>query len=164
MKIYFIYTIISISILLPSTSFAGKITRSCTGTIEVVTRTVPNYEVFKSPSFTGKGRCGRLVPNRCRERAAENLKRCVNSHWLSKVVNGAQLKPKECTTEDRVYNYPYVNFRSELEKSACDYFKEDDTGDGIIRVNVRLTTSGKSGCIGGMVRATNHRINCGQYR
>jgi hypothetical protein len=88
----------------------------------------------------------------------------VNTHWLSNDEKGAKLRPKECTPEHSVYNYPYVNFKSELEKNACDSFKEDDNGDGIIRVNVRLDTTGKSGCIGGMLRAVNYRINCGQYR
>lgn len=82
---------------------AYAIERTCSGAYEAEYKT-PSGKAGKLifGGFQAKRSCGRLVPNRCRERARKALLKCMDKHHFENSLAA----PLECKT-DGVKNYPY---------------------------------------------------------
>jgi hypothetical protein len=52
--------------------------------------------------FKGRGSCGRIVPNRCRTRAADNAMRCMGTHWKTR---WEKKRPELCYSPSGVIGY-----------------------------------------------------------
>ncbi len=89
---------------LGNTAYALK--RSCNGAYVAEYKTASGQ--IGKLTFGGiqaTGGCGRLVPNRCRERARNALLKCMEKHEFANKPS----TPIECTSKNRVRKYPYKN-------------------------------------------------------
>ena len=117
---------------------ADKITRSCKATytayLGVAKRSdgSPFFKITAIPAgdlglgtnrdtrtmISASGGCGRLVPNRCRERASAKLERCARDHF----ANPGQF-PASCN--DVKHYDEYGNLKALLETQVCKKVKDE---------------------------------------
>ncbi|MFN3201263.1 MAG: hypothetical protein ACE366_22875 [Bradymonadia bacterium] len=131
-------------ILSPWTAEAKKIKRSCDGGYLIV-ETLADGVPPKTPAqwrvgdFVGRGSCGGAVPNRCRERARDSLRRCYSDHWKTR---WDRRKPKSCSSG--VERYAVQDLKLMIEKTVCcsSFGKKHKKAS----VAVYGQTAGGSGC------------------
>lgn len=103
---------------------------------------------FRDHNFSAKGGCGKLVPNRCRNRARDTLLACAKAQ-----VNAPQQKPQECRG-NAITRYPIQDLTPIIKEKACG---ELVSKDGIrvstllkkpyqVTVMVGVYVSGDNGC------------------
>lgn len=79
---------------------AANITRSCDA--KYFWQTTGGTFSGTFSDFTGKGGCGRTVPNRCRERARDAAMDCMTTHWA---IRWERRRPEACLNAQGVYDY-----------------------------------------------------------
>lgn len=106
-------------------ALAANIKRSCKGTYYASVQSVRYdgkfvglpYDVVQvgaiSDAFSAEGGCGKLVPNRCRQRARNKLLACARAHVKSPNQLPAQCRP------DKVRKYPGQNLQAIIKAKAC---------------------------------------------
>jgi hypothetical protein len=104
----------------------------------------PKYE------FSARRGCGRLVPNRCRQRAGEAALQCMTAH-----ANAPANKPAACTSNG-VDNYSITNLEAPVQEVACRVVKQYLGSEQYkkllplgIRTTVKAFVEGDKGCGGG---------------
>jgi len=75
-----------------ATSVAADITRSCKSGIDVEIKDVNSVRLGR---VAGQGKCGKSVPNKCRERARHVIVKCLEQIWEHRFENRI---PPECNT------------------------------------------------------------------
>jgi hypothetical protein len=78
----------------------AKITRSCDASYFWQTTGGTYSGTFAK--FTGKGGCGSIVPNRCRERARDAAMACMPTHWA---IRWERRRPEHCLNAQGVHGY-----------------------------------------------------------
>lgn len=144
-----------------------EIERSCTAYYAVHVSSVNNadgqwlYSIAEvigtgtENSFTARRGCGRLVPNRCRQRASDAALQCMKAH----VRTPAQV-PAECRSNG-VQDYPVANPEELAQTAACRYLHSGaKVNPGMLPRNytvsvvLRGKVYGDEGCGGGDRRNT----------
>lgn len=93
---------------------------------------------FVSPEFSGRGGCGAVVPNRCRDRASEHLIACFRAQF-----SNPRSIPAECTEAHDVRNYPIrVSLESYIRNVVCNAHR----GHREISVRAEGSISGDDHC------------------
>lgn len=155
------YTILLFIIYPQSSAFAEKkITRSCTG--KYVLHVKSASERYGGPiaqpemhSFTAKGRCGRSVPNRCRQRARAAALVCMEFHLNSdyQTTYNQGKPPYYCSSHKKIYDYNILNLRSKIKQTACDAtpyasVREADKKPNVFNIKVKVIARvyGKKDC------------------
>ncbi len=92
---------LTITAVLSNAAYA--IERTCNGAYEAEYKT-PSGQAGKLVfgGFGSTRSCGRLVPNRCRDRARKSLIKCMEKHYFE----NTSAIPFECKS-DGIKNYPY---------------------------------------------------------
>jgi hypothetical protein len=123
-----------------SESADANITRSCTAkyTIYIETPAAIRGSHFDTRDFSGKGGCGAVVPNRCRDRASEKLIACFRAQFSN--INAV---PAECTSAHNVHDYPFrVSLQRYLQETVCGRYE----GHREITVHVNPSIRGNRHC------------------
>lgn len=110
----------------------ANVTRSCTAkySIWVEAPGAIRGSTFDSPDFSGRGGCGAVVPNRCRDRASEKLIACFRAQFRN--INSV---PAECTSDHNVHSYPFsVSLQRYLQENVCRRYGGDHR-EITVRVN-----------------------------
>lgn len=75
---------------------------------------------FSDRTFSAEAGCGELVPNRCRERAREELLSCAKAH-----VSAPNQKPVACGGNDP-NKYPITDLFAMIKEKACGQLTTKD--------------------------------------
>lgn len=135
-KVITLLTVLSGVFIFSAEVLAANIKRSCSahyyGTVNSIkfisngsqrTLNIP-YETinvsYREKEFSAQGGCGKLVPNRCRERARNKLLACAKAH-----ANSPNQIPEACRPNVTKY-YPIQNLRSVVKERACGKLTSKD--------------------------------------
>jgi hypothetical protein len=126
----------------PASAFK-KITRHCSAEYQISPVRVDGEEVSSSNilslgQFRGWGGCGPTVPSRCRRRARNRIRSCIDAHW-----NDFERfrTPMECTEQNHVKEYNISNLRSAIQERACNFYP-----GRTVQVDVRARIHGDISC------------------
>jgi hypothetical protein len=112
--------------------------------------------------FESRGQCGKLVPNRCRERARGHAQDCMKAHWDTRNTN-AGIRPSLCTNSKGVEGYTINDIKKRLEFMACCSHEKSGTAASSWRkvvVSLRGVTTGDKKCPGVLNFSTTYKIDC----
>jgi len=121
----------------------ANITRSCQAqyTIHVDSPAAIRGSEFTTGEFSGRGGCGAVVPNRCRDRASEKLMNCFNAQFRN--INTV---PAECTEARSVRSYPISgSLQRYLQENVCRRYGGDHR-EITVRVFSRISGRVKCDC------------------
>lgn len=158
--------ILAVFILLLPSVLHADIQRSCQAYYEIerVAVVIPPPHppavgveriLIKLGHFSAKGSCGRVVPNRCRERARNLAHRCMSDHWA--VLRGVGDMGTAPCTGSSIVNYPISNeyLKGVINDWVCNTFHAES-----MSVRVNAVTNDNTGCPRSRVLASNYRIRC----
>lgn len=126
-----------------------NIQRSCKAHYTVVLSPQSQYGEVSLPmmdyAFSARRGCGRTVPNRCRKRALEAIKQCMDAHATAPAT-----MPAACTSNG-VENYRITNLRTAIRETVCGHLRNTRKWDGRLELrNIPYSlwgeVSGGEGC------------------
>jgi hypothetical protein len=141
-----IATLVTLICVLPNDADPADIVRHCDGSYFMVATLVdgsppPADLGWDFGDFSASGHCGSTVPNRCRERARDTLRRCYQAHWQ---VRWDRVRPNECSEQGGVQRYALTDIKTVMEKEVCCSAASLQHKD--IVVNLYGSSRGDRGC------------------
>ena len=185
-KAYICYTLILFFVCMGSISTANAIERSCKAAY-VITDFHGRDKYFGGTHkmndgffFTATGKCGKTVPNQCRERARLKATSCMDTHW-NKRWDSKKTKtaPSECTVRepDAWVNDDYAvkDIKTHLERRICEDSEwkaliigkdkvEQDPKKKKVPFKVTRKTWGDNKCSGSHVLSGGYGVNAQMCR
>ncbi len=137
------------SILVQTSAFAKSYIRQCSARVSVGVIGGTGLADF---TFIGKGKVGYRNRDEARRRARRNIDECLNAHWNS---SNPEVRPSQCTSSNRVYNYPTTN----MSRALCT---RNPNNPNLSNIVVIVNYSGHGGCKNGTFRyvVRNKTIRC----
>ncbi len=144
------YTLFFVILFFQAPAFSAKTTRSCTAKYMLHIHHANQQHggpIAKKEmsSFTAKGRCGKTVPNRCRERAQAAALVCMEFHYnndfLTTYTNNKA--PYYCSTYRNIRGYHIGQLATKIRQTACGAIAPRS---GTFKVKVISRVHGKNKC------------------
>ena len=111
---------------------------------------IANVGSVHDSTFSARGGCGSVVPNRCRRRASEAAMKCMEAHARQPAST-----PAACKSAD-VQAYKVGNLEKALQQSVCDYMRNQSGVNTAllpkpyyVTTTLKATIVGDKGCGGG---------------
>ena len=143
-----------------ATAYAAKTSRACTGKYMLHIKSAS--EAYGNPiaqpelySFTAKGRCGKSVLNRCRERARSAALLCMEFHLNNDYLTqySANKPPYYCSKYKKIFDYHINQLSTKIRQTACNAtpinaLRTQDVSQQEFRIKVKVISRvfGKKGC------------------
>lgn len=149
-----------LSILIVPVIVSANISRTCSAHYEITlyignTTTLTDKIVITYGSFSAKGGCGKIVPNRCRERARNSAHNCMKEHWdMPAKIGDTMWTP---CSNSAIINYRVnkaESLKAQIEQELCNIFSFQT-----MNVEVNALTKGKKKC-SKKVRLGSFTIRC----
>jgi hypothetical protein len=149
-------------ILLGHPAFAAKIHRHCQAHWEIKFLKVNGDPIAHGPTrrfghFQARGGCGKIVPNRCRERARERARACMSATW--KAPNPADCSTDAITGVNSEFRRVVGDLGGAILWNACCTTPGGTSGSTTV-VSVKGITSGDKRCPGSQTFQSERKIFC----